>query len=166
MAKPRLTIATMVLAALAGCGGTPSPASRVPASNEVSGWTLAGWPTVVDNDTALYNQIDGGAPKYMDRGWKSSVYATYQQGDSIVEVAVHDMGTPDNAQSLFEFDLPVSRVQINNLPSAVVDLGLPNAYAAEAVVGQYCIEVSIDDRSDAALDDVQRFVVATMNRCG
>ena len=75
------------------------------------------------------------------------------------------MGTPDNAQSLFEFDLPVSRVQINNLPSAVVDLGLPSAYAAEAVVGQYCIEVSIDDRSDAALDYVQKFVVATMNRC-
>jgi hypothetical protein len=121
---------------------------------------------VADNDTALYILIDGGAPKYMDRGWKSSVYATYQQDGSNVQVAVHDMGTPANAQSLFEFEVPVSRLQIDNLPNAVVDLGLPNAYAAEAVVGQFCIEICIDDRSGAALDYVQRFVVATMNRCG
>jgi hypothetical protein len=137
----------------------------VPADHEIDTWTLDGSPTLVDIDTKLYSLIDGGAPKYIDRGWVASVYATYQQGANMVQVAIHDMGNSANAQALYDFDLPISSAQIGNLPNAVVDLGLPAAYAAEAYAGQYCIEVSIDDRSDSALDTVQRFVVATLNRC-
>ena len=154
-----------VLSASAGCGGTRSLASRLPANNEIDTWTLDGPPAVADSVADLYNQIDGGATKYTNRGWVASVYAIYQQDASLVQVAIHDMGNSDNAQSLFNFDLPVSRVQIDNLPNAVVDMGLPNAYAAEAYAGQYDIEVSIDERSDAALNDVQRFVLATLKRC-
>jgi hypothetical protein len=162
MTKPIPIIVAILLSALFGCGGTPSPASRLPANHEIDAWTLAGPPTVLGSDAALYAQYDGGGSKYIDRGWKSGVYATYQQDGSTIFVAVHDMGTPDNAQSIFNYNLPISRVQINNLPSAVVD---PTAYMAMAFAGQYYIEVSIDDRSAAALDDVQRFVVAIMNRC-
>jgi hypothetical protein len=75
------------------------------------------------------------------------------------------MGSSANAQELYTFDLPISSAQIGNLPNAVVDLGLPNAYVAEAYAGSYCIEVSIDDRSDPALDAVQKFVLATLNHC-
>jgi hypothetical protein len=137
----------------------------VPANYEIGTWTLDGNPTVADNDTKLYNQIDGAAPKYIDRGWVGSVYASYQQGANTVQVAVHDMGSSANAQELYTFDLPISSAQIGNLPNAVVDLGLPNAYVAEAYAGSYCIEVSIDDRSDPALDAVQKFVLATLNHC-
>jgi hypothetical protein len=169
MAKPVLSIVIIVLSALAawGCGGRPSLASRLPANHEIDNWTLSASPTIADSDVALYNQIDGAAPKYIDRGWVGSVYANYEQvGSSLrVAIAIHDMGTPEDAQALFQYELPVSRVQISNLPGAVVDTGLPADYAAYAVVGQYYIEVSIDDRSDSALDYVQRFVVATMNRC-
>jgi hypothetical protein len=140
-------------------------ASRLPANYEIETSTLSGTPVVADNDTDLYNQIDGAAPKYIDRGWVRGVYATYQQGTTTIQVAIQDMGTADNAQAIFDFDLPVSRVQIGGLPNAVVDMGLPNAYAAIAWAGQYYIEVSIDDRSDAALDSVQRFVVAIVGRC-
>jgi len=161
----RLPILFIVLSVLEGCGGTPSLASRVPSNHEIDTWSLVGSPTVADNDTELYKLIDGGAPKYIDRGWVGSVYATYQLGANLVQVAVHGMGSSANAQALYNFDLPISSAQIDNLPNAVVDLGLPNAYAAEAYTGPYCIEVSIDDRSDSALDTVQEFVVATLNRC-
>jgi hypothetical protein len=154
-----------VLSALVGCGGTRPLASRLPANNEIGPWKLEGRPAVLDSNTDLYNQIDGGAPQYIDRGWVAGVYATYEQDVSLVQVAIHDMGNSDNAQTLFNFHLPVSRVEIDNLPNAVVDMGLPNAYAAEAYAGQYDIEVSIDDRSDAALNDVQRFVRAILKRC-
>jgi hypothetical protein len=165
MMPRQVPILLLVLSVLAGCGGARSLASRVPANHEIDTWTLDGSPTVADNDTELYNLIDGGAPKYIDRGWVGSVYATYQEGTNMVQVAIHDMGNSANAQALYNFDLPVSHVQIGNLLNAVVDLGLPNAYAAEAYAGQYCIEISIDDRSDSALDTVQRFVLATLNRC-
>jgi hypothetical protein len=156
---------SFVLFALAGCGGTPSLASRVPANHEIGTWTLDGNPTVADNSTKLHNQINGAAQKYIDRGWVGSVYASYQQGSNTVQVAVHDMGSSANAQALYNFDLPISSVQLGNLPNAFVDLGLPNAYMAEAYAGPYVIEVSIDDRSDPALDTVQKFVLATLNHC-
>jgi len=160
-----ILLATIVLSALEGCGGTPSLASRLPANNEIDTWRLSESPAVISSDTALYNQIDGGAPKYIDRGWLSCVYATFQQGAGSVYVAIHDMGSPDNAQSIFLIDLPPSRIQIDDLPSAVVDTGLPGAYKANAYAGQYYIEISCDERSDAALAYIQRFAVVTMNRC-
>ncbi len=148
--------------------GNLSLSSRLPVTNEIGNWALSGTPTIVSNDTALYNQIDGGAPKYIDRGWISSVYATYQQGGSSIQVAIHNMGTADFAQGLYQFDLPVSRLTLNTLPdgtvNAVVDMGLPSAYAAEAVVDQYVIEVSIDDRSDAALAYIKTFTLEILNR--
>jgi hypothetical protein len=161
---PRSTLLAALVTLVACCGDTSSPASRLPASDEIDGWTLVGAPAVIASDTALYNQIDGGAPKYLDRGWKSGAYATYQRGASSLQVAVHDMGTSDNAESIFQLDLPVSRVQIDNLANTAVDTTLPTAYFAEAFAGQYYIEISVDDRSDAALTDLERFVRATMSR--
>jgi hypothetical protein len=112
--------------------GNLSLSARLPATNEIGTWALSGTPTIVSNDTALYNQIDGGAPKYIDRGWMSSVYATYQQGGGSIQVAIHNMGNADNAQALFNFDLPVSRLEIipdsvDGIPNAVVDMGLAEA---------------------------------------
>jgi ABC-type glycerol-3-phosphate transport system substrate-binding protein len=171
MTKLASTLISIMLSGLvlAGCGAGPMPSqsfssSRLPGSNEIDTWVLSGPPRVINNDTALYNEIDGAAPKYIERGWVSSVYATYQQGGSTIQVAVHDMATSDNAQVIFFYDLPVSRVQIDNYSNAVVDVGLATAYQAKAVAGQYYIEVSIDDHSDGALDYVKRFTLAVISR--
>jgi hypothetical protein len=161
MAKP-IPIIIFVLSALTRCGGSPSLASRVPANNEIPAWTLAGRPQVANSDTELYNQIDGSALQYIDRGWVATVFATYQQGDDVVQVAIHDMGSSANALALFNFDLPISRVQIDNQANAVVD---PSGSMADAYVGQYVIEVLVDESSNSALDTAQRFVRAILKRC-
>ena len=151
--------------------GNLSLQARLPASNEIGTWTLSGTPAMISTDTALYNQIDGAAPKYIQFNWVASVYATYQQGGSSIQVALHNMGTPEFAQAIFNYDLPVARQEIswaidsgNKTPNAVVDLGLPAAYAAKAYTGQYYIEVSIDDRSDAALVYLKTFTLQILNR--
>ena len=138
--------------------------SRLPASNEISGWMMSSVPTVVRTDTALYNQIDGAAPKYVDRGWVASAYAVYLDGTSSVDVAIHDMGSATGAESLFQYELPISSIPIDGLSSAVVDMGQPNSYTSEAVTGQYCINVSISDRSDSALTTVEDFTRAILKR--
>lgn len=162
-----LPAVTIGLSLLVDCSSS-SPVSRLPANNEIDTWTFDGSPTVVETDTSLYDQIDGAAPKYIDRGWVGSTYASYHHGTdpNSIQVAIHDMGNADNAQSLFNFDLPVSRVPIDSLANAVVDMGLPGAYVAKAQANRYVIEVSIDDRSDAALDYVQKFTLAILKRCG
>ena len=154
--------------------GALSLQARLPATNEIGTWVLAGTPAVVSTDTGLYNQLDGGAPKYIDRGWVSSVFATYQQSGGSIQVYIHNMGNPDNAQTVFNFDLPISRLAISTIPdptnptaqipNAVVDMGLPTAYKAIAFVDQYYIEVSIDDHSDAALVFVKTFTLQILNR--
>ena len=153
--------------------GALSLQARLPASNEIGTWALSGTPAMISTDTGLYNQIDGGAPKYIDRGWIASVYATYQQGGGSISVAIHNMGNPFNAEAIFNYDLPVSRIEISKTdvkdpggvrPNAVVDMGLPAAYQAMAFSGQFYIEVKIDDRSDAALVYVKTFTLQILNR--
>lgn len=149
--------------------GNLSLSARLPVTNEIGTWALTGTPAVISTDTGLYNQIDGGAPKYIDRGWVSSVYATYQQGGSTVQVAIHDMGSQDNAQSIYQFDLPVSRIAVPGITTtptqdAAIDMSMPTAYYAEAYSGQYYIEINISDHSDAALAYIKTFTLEVFNR--
>jgi hypothetical protein len=149
------------------CSSGNELSGKLPGDGEVTGWRRAASPVLIDTDTALYNQIDGAAPKYIDRGWVASIYGQYLQGDSVLQVAVHDMGTPDNAQALFNFDLPISRVAISvvgDSPNAVVDMGLPTAYKAIGFASQDYVEVSIDERSDAALASVKSFISIILAR--
>ncbi len=149
--------------------GNLSLSARLPVTNEIGTWALTGTPTVISTDTGLYNQIDGGAPKYIDRGWISSVYGVYQQGGSSLQVAIHDMGSLDNAKSIYSFDLPVSRIPVPGItPSptqdAAIDTSLATAYYAEAYSGEYYIEINIDDHSDAALAYVKTFTLEVFSR--
>jgi hypothetical protein len=149
-----------------GCGsaGSSSPLGMLPADNQIGTWALSGAPGLVSQDAALYNMIDGAAPKYIDRGWVSSAYATYQQSGSNIQVAIYDMGNSENAQALFTFELPASRIEISKIPSAVIDMGLPTGYGAYAWSGQYVIEISIDDHSDAALTHIEMFTLNILER--
>jgi hypothetical protein len=118
----------------------------------------------VNSDAELYNQIDGGAPKYIDRGWQGSSYANYRKGDRLVQVAVHDMAAADHAEALFVFDLPVSRATVDGAANTAIDMGLPTGYRSQAYVGKFYIEIAIDDRSDDALAAVQEFTKTTIAR--
>jgi hypothetical protein len=150
-----------------GCSGKShvSLTTMLPADHAVESWVRAGAPVTLTSDTDLYNQIDGGAPKYIDRGWQGSVYAEYDQGAEHMQVAIHDMGSGENAQAIFAYDLPVSRVVIKD-PNAVVDLGLPTAYGTKAYVGQCYVETTIDQRSDAALASIESFTLAILESNG
>ncbi len=154
-----LVVLACAVGANAGCSSENGPAAKLPTSLE-AGWVRSGPVTVVDSDTELYTQIDGAAPKYIERGWRASAYANYRQAAWTLTVAVHDMGTPDFALAIFNFDLPVTRVEF--APNAVADLSLPTAYRANAHDGLYYVEASIDERSDAALAALEQFVLAVL----
>jgi hypothetical protein len=59
--------------------------------------------------------------------------------------------------------LPASRVAINESASAVVNLGLPAAYASQAYQDRYYVEVNIDDKSDAALASIKSFMLQILS---
>lgn len=146
--------------------GTLSLLDLLPADNEVGGWARAGEARLISDEAGLYNQIDGAAPKYIERSWSRSVYVEYRQGARTIQVAIHDMQTMENAQSLYNFDLPASRLPLDHPKNsdASLDLGLATAYAAKAYLDRFYIELSIDEKSDAGQTSISLFSTQILNR--
>jgi hypothetical protein len=176
MKRTRSLILLGLTLACATCGENDRGAiSILPANREVGSWRFVQAPAVVNSESELYNLIDGGAPKYLERGWVSSTYGVYgQDSDSnTIQVAVHDMGTPENAEDIFNVGLPAARTEISytsetdpagRRANAVVNLGLMSIYAADAFSNRYYIEILVDAKTDAALADVTAFALATIKR--
>jgi len=144
--------------------GSLSLLDMLPADNEVGTWVQTGGVSLITDQTGLYNRIDGGAPKYIDRGWVSSVYVNYSQGSRTIQVAIHDMGNDGDALAIYNFALPPARLAIPGLANAVVDLGLASAYAAYAHVNRFYIEISITEKDDASLTTIELFSTQIINR--
>ncbi len=144
--------------------GVLSLLDLLPADREVGDWTRSGEARLVSEETGLYAQIDGAAPRYIDRGWVKSVFAEYRQGGRTLQVAVHDMGTDANARALYEFDLPPAREAVGESGTVVLDLGLATSYAVRAVLGSYYLELSIDEKADAARQSLRLFALQVLDR--
>ncbi|MGA7740311.1 MAG: hypothetical protein ABSF35_07770 [Polyangia bacterium] len=144
--------------------GSLSLIDLLPADNEVGTWVQTGGVSLITDQTGLYNKIDGGAPKYIDRGWVASVYVNYSQGSRVIQVTISDMGTDANAEGIYNFALPAARLAIPGLTNAVVDMGLASAYAAYAYLDHFYIEINISAKDDPSLTSIELFMNEIMNR--
>lgn len=144
--------------------GVLSLLDLLPADREVGDWTRAGEARMISEETGLYAQIDGAAPRYLDRGWVKSVYVEYRQGGRTVTVAIHDLGTEGNSRALYDFDLPPARESVEGRDNVVLDLGLTTSYAVKAVLGTFYLELAIDEKSDAARQSVKLFALQILDR--
>ncbi|MBS1148998.1 MAG: hypothetical protein H6Q89_696 [Myxococcaceae bacterium] len=144
--------------------GVLSLLDLLPADREVGDWTRAGDVRLVSEESGLYAQIDGAAPRYLDRGWVKSVFGEYRQGGRTIQVSIHDLGTEANARALYDFDLPPAREAVDGQPTLVIDLGLATAFAARAVLGSYYLELAIDEKSDAARQSLKLFAIQVLDR--
>jgi hypothetical protein len=174
MKRRRSPILLVLALACASCGENDRGAIAIlPANREVGTWRLIQTPAVVNSESELNSLIGDRASDYLGHGWVSSTYGVYGQdsGDNTIQVAVHDMGTPENAESMFNLVFPIARITVSTTsesdpagsrPNAVVDVGLTTAYVAEAFSNRYFIEIYADARTDPALADVKAFTLATM----
>ena len=144
--------------------GSLSLLDMLPADNEVGTWVQTGGVQLITDQTGLYNKIDGGAPKYIDRGWVSSVYVNYSQGARVIQVAIHDMGNVTGSEAIYNAYLPAARLAIPGLANAVVDLSLSGAYAAYAYLDRFYIELNITEKDDASLTSIELFSTEIINR--
>ncbi|HEY3352391.1 MAG TPA: DUF6599 family protein [Polyangia bacterium] len=144
--------------------GVMSLLDMLPSDREVGDWTRVGQARLIREESGLYQQIDGAAPKYIDRGWQRSVYAEYRQGSRGIQVAIHDMGTESSSQNIYNYDLPPAREPVIGRDNLVIDVGLATAYAAKAHFGQFYIELSIDEKSDAAKQSLKLFAIEILDR--
>ncbi len=146
-----------------GLGGL-SLLDFLPGDREVGAWTRQGEPRLISEESGLYQQIDGAAPKYIDRGWERSVYAEYRQGSRSIRVAIHDMGSEANAALIYDYDLPPAREPVTGYENLIIDVGLANSYAAKAHTKTFYLELSIDEKSDAAKQSLKLFAIEVLDR--
>jgi len=144
--------------------GSLSLLDMLPADNEVGTWARSGEATLITDESGLYTQIDGGAPKYIERGWVSSVYVKYVQGARNIQVAIHDMGSDSGAQAIYNFSLPAARMPIPGIDNAVVQMDLSAAYSAFAYLDRFYIELNIGSKDDASLSSIELFANQVVKR--
>lgn len=78
----------------------------VPADNEISGWTRSGPMDIAENDTQLFNLINGEGQVFIDNDFVKFVRQGYQ-GDVSgnqreLEVRIVDMGDAENAETVYD----------------------------------------------------------------
>jgi len=139
----------------ATCGSEPSPnLNLVSPLKAVAGGNNcqpSGEPRLISDTTGLFNEIDGAAPRYIERGWVKSAYADYQCDGLRLTVAIHDMGSVENAMDLFSFSKTEAMVQLDSRTYAALNASLPNAYASLAHLGRYYYELSVSAQTPASL---------------
>jgi hypothetical protein len=152
----------------AACGGAPSPdLNLLTLLSEVEGVNncqLSREPRLITDANDLFNEIDGGAPRYIDRGWVKSVFAFGLSDGLNVQAAIHDMGTDENATAFFSFSKGPSMVPIDSRSYAVLDASRTDAYFSLAHLGRYVYEVSTDAQSPASLALINAVTVGLLDR--
>jgi len=111
----RLRCVLVVAALIFGCGSGEKPAAGggglaelLPKASSMDGWRIADGPTDYDSET-LYEYLNGGAPLYLEFGFKGMVHVRYQLGDdslSSVTIDVYDMGSDLGAFGLYRSGRP------------------------------------------------------------
>lgn len=152
-----------LIVALAGCGrssggGDPpssswtktaagGPAAAAP-GHLAKGRAPAGW-TEQDRKTydpkTIFDYINGGAERYLRKGFRRLHAARYARGTDEVTVDLYDLGRPENAAAIFtETPTPKPR------PVAACDEALGHEYGLKLRHGQVYGEVTAS-RADPAL---------------
>jgi len=111
-----LGLATIALALGCRPAGRPTPSASptvgsavpgvtalVPPAAFVEGWTIAEGPLTFRPDT-LYEYLDGGAPRYLDYGFREAVHVRYALGgdpQAAVTLDIFDMGSTLGAFGIY-----------------------------------------------------------------
>lgn len=109
MSKIPLIFTTILL--FLACANEEGPTAidvvdLIPTNNEISGWVRDGNMDVAENETQLYDLIDGDGEVYLDYGFVKCAFQNFQ-GQVLgnprdVEVRAFDMGNSTNAQEVYD----------------------------------------------------------------
>jgi hypothetical protein len=153
------------------------PADLLPASNEISGWTKgtgAGDYGEAENQSELYDLIDGAAELYVDHGFEQGVLQNYYGNvsgtSSTVELFIADMGDSANAAALFEEPevIPNGLIPWDAGDESYIDDNALQYIYLHVRQDQFYTRVRIDKGSDqpTALNVAQLFAQFVLNQIG
>jgi hypothetical protein len=170
----RLVLGLATIALALGC----RPASRAAASASptagaapagvtslvpalVEGWAVAEGPLTFRPDD-LYEYLDGGAPRYLDYGFREAVHVRYAlAGDpqAAVTLDVYDMGSPLGAFGIYSSARPPG---VEARPWGAE--GYRSETVAAAWKGPVYVHVEADDERPALVSMTERLVAGVAER--
>jgi len=149
---------------------TPVPAKPrdcvdvVPTSNEISGWTRTGNMAVCENQTQLFDLIDGEAQTYVDNGFVKSAFqdfvGTVSGNQVTLRLRAFDMGDTLNARSVYIAAATGSETPWtgdNAGTEARIDESLLFDYRIDLRDSKFYVSIDIADKSDAGLSIAKLF---------
>jgi len=127
-------------------------------SKPVAGATVKGELELYDAK-GLFDYIDGAAPMYIDRGFRKLAAAELvSEGGGELTGDVYDMGTPKNAESIFEAERSDGTQEVASWPEAI-----SGSRSFVFHFDRYYVKLTaFDATSEAALLDVAREVKARL----
>ncbi len=154
-------------------GGTLQPADLLPSSGEISGWDKSSSPGAygeADDQTSLYNLIDGAAELYIQYGFVEAVRQLYDGtlggGSAELELFISDQGDPTGAEDLFDEEqvVPAGLTPWECGDEAVIDQTLPFDIVIHLRADRFYVRVTIDKNGDevTALITAQAFAQAVV----
>ena len=144
-----------------GGSATPGVATLVPTAAFFEGWTLAEGPLAFRPDT-LYEYLDGGAPRYLDYGFREAVHVRYALGgdpQAAVTLDIYDMGSTLGAFGIYSSARPRG---VEPRPWGAE--GYRSETVAAAWKGLVYVHVQADDERPALVGMTERLVAGVADR--
>jgi hypothetical protein len=172
----RLVLGLAVTVLAVGCRpATPQTPSASPATNSADPgvtalvpsvaffehWTLAEGPLTFRPDT-LYEYLDGGAPRYLDYGFREAVHVRYSLGSdpqAAVTLDIYDMGSALGAFGIYSSARPQGVA-----PRSWGAEGYRSETVAAAWKGPVYVHVQADDERPALVGMAERLVADVASR--
>ncbi|HSD67685.1 MAG TPA: DUF6599 family protein [Vicinamibacteria bacterium] len=147
------------MTALLACG--VAVATLVPSAASLEGWSVAEGPLTFRPDT-LYEYLDGGAPRYLDYGFREAVHVRYALGgdpQAAVTLDIYDMGSALGAFGIYSCARPPGVA-----PRPWGAEGYRSLTVAAAWRGQVYVHVQADDERPALVGMAERLVARVTER--
>ncbi|MCC6747282.1 MAG: hypothetical protein IT371_06460 [Deltaproteobacteria bacterium] len=118
------------------------------------------------DEQGLFDEIDGGADQFINRGWVKTLSQDFEWGSSGVSLRIYDMGDDKNAGSIFI---------VRKLPEAKPVPGMDDVFVekqtagltVKLVRGSFYVEVSIDQASqEQELLSIAGWLVSKLSASG
>jgi hypothetical protein len=136
----------------------------VPTSNEISGWSRSSAMAICENQTQLFDLIDGEAQTYVDNGFVKSAFQDYAgtvSGNPVtLKLRVFDMGDTTHARTVFVAAATGSETPWtgdNPGAEARIDESLLFDYRIDFRSSKFYVSADIADKSDPGLSIAKLF---------
>jgi hypothetical protein len=142
-----------------------TPIELLPRDGDIGGWMRDGIPIEATNYDALYQVIDGGAQKYIDNGFVSAVFQDYKSVSGLsLQLQIYELATVTNVNALYDELTPVpSRPWIGGISDGRIDESALTVYTVEFIKGRFFVRVSINEKSETALEIAKLFASHVAN---